>query len=101
MPEKIQFYPLEIVYRVVRDKPIIQIFGKTTGNKQICVIDSNFQPYFYIVPKKGINISEKLEKLSVEKDGQVSKVTRTESVDKIIDNKTPFFIVPILTHSPY
>ena len=53
MADKVIFFPLDITYWVEHDKPVVYLFGRTTDNKQICVIDPNFEPYFYVIPKKG------------------------------------------------
>ncbi len=82
MPEKIQFFPLDITYKVVDDKPIIYLYGKTTAGKQICVIDDSFEPYFIVIPKKGAALKEKLEKIKVEVREGTAEVTRTEIIQK-------------------
>ncbi|MBL7054915.1 ribonuclease H-like domain-containing protein [Candidatus Woesearchaeota archaeon] len=82
MVEKIQFYPLDVTYKVIDGKPVIHLFGRTTDNKQILILDDSFEPYFYVVPKKGVDVREKLEKIEVERDDKTAKVTRTEAVNK-------------------
>ena len=82
MVEKIQFFPLDVSYKVINNKPVIHLFGATTEGKQILVLDDSFEPYFYVIPKKGIDLSEKLAKIAVEKEGRIARVTRTETVDK-------------------
>jgi DNA polymerase I len=46
---KLSFYPTDIAYTVKNGKAIIQLYGRTTEGKQICVIDESFEPYFYVV----------------------------------------------------
>jgi len=82
MPEKVTFFPIDITYKIEHNKPVIYLFGKTTNNEQICVIDENFEPYFYAIPKKGKEIEEKLKKIKVERNKESSEVTRTETVKK-------------------
>ena len=82
MPEKIQFYPLDATYKVVDGKAVINLFGRLSKGEQICVLDTNFEPYFYVVPKGGINLSEKLEKIRVENNDGISFVTKTELLTK-------------------
>jgi len=74
MPEKIQFFPLDVTYKIIDEKAVIHLFGVTSDGKQICVLDSNFEPYFWVIPKKEKEIESKLKK--VKKDE--SKVIRTE-----------------------
>jgi len=78
MAKKIRFFPIDIVYRTIDNKPIIFLYGKTTDNKKICVMDDSFEPYFYVIPKKRLDLRAKLEKIKTE-DAQV---TRTEAVKK-------------------
>lgn len=48
---KIHFFPLDITYKIIDDKPVILLFGRTTDGTQICVMDESFVPYFYVIPK--------------------------------------------------
>jgi DNA polymerase elongation subunit (family B) len=87
---KIQFYPIDLTYKVVNKKPVIYIYGRTKDNKQICVIDTNFEPYFYVTPKKdssSIELKETLLRLREEKNKEVFEVLRTELVKKALEGK--------------
>ena len=79
---KIMFYLLDITYKVKEGKPVIYMFGRTTDGKQVCVIDDSFRPYFYIIPKKGEDLKEKLSKVYAEKNDDKYEVTGVESVKK-------------------
>ncbi|GAG06897.1 unnamed protein product, partial [marine sediment metagenome] len=79
MAEKIQFFPLDVTYKLIDDKPVIHLFGRTTDNKQVLILDDSFEPYFYVIPKKGIDLREKLEKITVEREDKTAKVTRANS----------------------
>jgi DNA polymerase elongation subunit (family B) len=46
---QVSFYPTDIAYTVKNGKAIVQVYGRTTEGKQICVLDENFEPYFYVV----------------------------------------------------
>lgn len=92
MAEKIQFFPLDATYKVTEGKAAIVLFGKTIDGKQISVIDSNFEPYFYVVPKEGASIIEKLEKIRIENEDGVSFVTKAESIIKKFLGKEVFAI---------
>lgn len=87
MAEKIQFYPIDIAYKIMNDKPVIFIYGRTVKGEQVCILDPNFEPYFWVIPKKGVNVEEKLSKIVVETEGSISKVTRTEQLVKKINGK--------------
>ncbi|HZX44888.1 MAG TPA: DNA-directed DNA polymerase [Candidatus Nanoarchaeia archaeon] len=79
---KITFFPIDITYKIESGKAVIYMFGRTADGKQVCVADRNFEPYFYVIPKKGENVEEKLLKLKVESDGQTAEVVRTERIKK-------------------
>lgn len=82
MADKIQFFPIDIAYKIENNKPVIYLFGRTRDGKQICVTDENFEPYLYVIPKKAEKLKERLEKVRVERAKELSFVTRTETVNK-------------------
>jgi len=85
MADKIQFYPLDIAYKIEKEKPIIYLFGTTSDKKKICVVDENFNPYFFVILKNQDDISifrEKILKLEVEEKDRTAKVEKTEIIDK-------------------
>jgi len=63
MADKIQFYPLDIAYKIEKEKPIIYLFGTTSDKKKICVVDENFNPYFFVILKNQDDISIFREKM--------------------------------------
>ena len=46
---RISFYPTDITHTVKNGKVIVQVYGRTTEGRQICVLDEDFEPYFYVV----------------------------------------------------
>ena len=83
MAEKIQFYLLDLTYKVSGKRAEICIFGKTPDNKKVILIDSHFRPYFYVIPKTSPDaVIRKLEQLKVEKKGIKAHVTQTEVLKK-------------------
>ncbi len=82
MAKKIQFYMIDAKYKAVNNVPVVQLFGKTPDGEQIMVQDDSFRPYFYVIPKKGKKVSEKLEKIRVERDGEISEITKVVAVSK-------------------
>ena len=87
---EIQFYPIDISYSVEQGKAVINLFGRTTDGKQVCVQDNNFEPYFLVIQKKSNieKIREKIEKTRVEKNGITSIVTKTEPCNKKLLGKS-------------
>lgn len=76
--EKIQFYPLDITYKVVEGKALIYIFGRLADGTQVCVIDENFEPYFLVLPKNIAEASKILKEFKVVEDDETASVTRVE-----------------------
>ena len=97
MADKIQFYPVYVSYKIVDGRAVIRLFGRTTDGKQICVLDKNFEPYFWIAPKEGkeADIEKKIK--GVKKDD--SEVVRTEIHKKKFMNKG-VNAVKVFTKSP-
>src|SRR3989344_8443787 len=82
MSEKINFFPLDATYKVIDNKAVIHLFGRMQDGKQICMLDENFQPYFYVIPKQG-SVKEKIEKLNFQMGNETYSVVKTEAVKKI------------------
>lgn len=83
MAEKLQFYLLDLTYKVNSNRAEIYIFGKTLDNQKVILIDPHFKPYFYVIPKKSPDdVIRKLEKLELEKRGIKVHVTQTKVVKK-------------------
>ncbi|MBI2650775.1 hypothetical protein HYX04_05715, partial [Candidatus Woesearchaeota archaeon] len=99
MAEKVQFFPLDAAYKVVDGKAVINLYGRTSDGRQILILDSSFEPYFYVIPKDGIDISEKLEKIRVENADEISFVTKTEAVIKKFLGKE-VFAIKVYTNLP-
>ncbi len=68
------FYPTDITYTVKNGKPIIQLYGRTTEGKQICVLDEDFEPYFYVVG----NVDKEVLKALKQDDYQVVKIEKVK-----------------------
>jgi len=82
MTDKIRFFPLDVMYKVIDEKPVIHLFGKTSDNKQICVLYDSFEPYFYVIPKKGFDISKELKSFKTTQNNKTYSLTKTETVKK-------------------
>ncbi len=80
---KIGFFPLDIAYKVIADKPTIYLIGKTDKGEKVCLIDSSFKPYFY-AEVDNIGIVDKISKLSFEDEGRTIKVINVKEVEKNI-----------------
>jgi len=87
----LQFFPTDITYETnVQGKAAILLFGRSLSGEKICVIDANFEPYFYTIPKSKEIISqlqEKINRISYVHDSIRYVVTKTEIVKKKILRK--------------
>ncbi len=79
---ELKFYPLEVSYKVVRDKPVLHLYGTTIEKERICVTDDSFEPYLFIILNGQLDL-EKLSSLSV----KPKKIERQRKVllGKIVD----------------
>ncbi|MBU2561923.1 MAG: DNA-directed DNA polymerase [Nanoarchaeota archaeon] len=93
---KLQFYPIDLTYKVVRGRAAVYMYGRTKDGKQIGVVDEDFEPYFYVVPKKGVSISSLKDQLNGIKSSKADKgekgdetydVTKTSSAKKVLNGK--------------
>lgn len=78
---KVQFYPLDVTYKVRDNKSEIFIFGRAVDGKSICIVDDSFLPYFWVLLKKGESIDSfrKYAEGLVEKENDdVLKVEKTD-----------------------
>lgn len=80
--EKVRFYPIDVTYKVEEGKPVIHIFSRTDDGKQICVLYSGFEPYFYVIPLEGRDMETPLSGMNMEKDGEKISITRIEKIRK-------------------
>jgi DNA polymerase, archaea type len=97
--DKIQFFVLDVKYKVVNGKSEIYLFSKTKKGKSIIVIDTQFEPFFYVIPKKNHELSEKIEKLKVEKNEESYEVTKTETL-KMNYNGKEVDVIKVYTNLP-
>ena len=80
MVDKISFYPLDIDY-----KEGVRLFGRTENGRSIVAIDTNLEPYFYIIPENESNIKkfiQRLENLDIIGEDKHYKVTQVKLVKK-------------------
>jgi len=82
MGDKIRFYPLDVMYKIIDNKPVIHLFGRTSDGKQICVLYENFEPYFYAILKKDTNIEDQLKNLKIKRNDKTYTITKVEPVKK-------------------
>ncbi|HLC65248.1 MAG TPA: DNA-directed DNA polymerase [Candidatus Nanoarchaeia archaeon] len=79
---RIRFFPFDVTYRIVDDKAVIHLYGRTADGNDICIIDDNFRPYFYVFSGDLEKAKLKIEQLKVERERIVAFVTGSEIVKK-------------------
>lgn len=95
---KVKFFPFDITYKVIDDKPVVHLFGRTDKGNQIIVLDENFKPYFYIALKKGKNPANFIEKIEkFEKEGV--KIVRADFINKNFMDKG-IELIKVITKLP-
>ena len=80
---RIRFFPFDVTYRIVDDKAVIHLYGRTADGNDICIIDDNFRPYFYVFSGDLEKAKLKIEQLKVERERIVAFVTGSEIVKKL------------------
>ncbi|HII72737.1 TPA: hypothetical protein HA265_08330 [Candidatus Woesearchaeota archaeon] len=98
---KLFFYPIDLTYKIVRGRPSVYIYGRTRDGKQICVVDDDFEPYFYVLPAKNADINELKDAIKrVAIEGRESyNVVKTETVKKTLMG-TEIAAVKVVTNIP-
>ncbi len=83
VPLKKQLFIIDADYTVIENKAVIRLFCKDEMGKTILVLDSNFEPYFYVMPKEGklSELKKKVERLDIKELD--TKILRTEIVERI------------------
>lgn len=83
----INFIPIDYDYFDYEGKTYSRVYGRNDHGKRVCVIDS-FDVYFYAILKSGVSekkikaIQKEIEKIVVQKETRVSRVIKTEIVEK-------------------
>ena len=99
---EMQFYPIDVDYVTNKaGKAVIRLFGRSTDGKRVCVIDSNFEPYFYAVPEsktKVASIRKEMEKIRVKHDESLFYVSSTEVSERKYLGKDISAIKVVVNH---
>ena len=82
---KLSLYPLDVSYKIMNDRAVIHVYGRTPDGAQVCVKDELFEPYFLVLPKKGseaIEVSQELAGMHITQEDKEFFVTRVEVIRK-------------------
>jgi len=79
-----EFVPVDYDYFDFDGRNYVRIIGRNEKGKKVCVVDS-YEPNFYLILKKGVDakkVVDEIKKVEVEKASRVTKILRTEILDK-------------------
>lgn len=95
---KVRFYPLDITYKVIDDKPVIYIFGRADDGNQLIVLDDTFRPYFYACLGRGADqdkLREDIKKIAIEDSEHIDRkiaVLDADYAEKALNGEQRAFI---------
>jgi len=83
---KFEFVPVDYDYFDFEGENYIRLIGRSGKGEKICVIDS-YEPNFWVILKKGYEkeagrIARNIEKIEIKKSSRVTRVLRTEILEK-------------------
>ena len=84
MVMKFEFVPVDYDYFDFDGGNYVRLIGRTEKGKKVCVVDS-YESNFYLILKEDADakkIVDAIKDISVEKASRVTKVLRTEILDK-------------------
>ncbi|MEM4576946.1 MAG: DNA polymerase II [Candidatus Nezhaarchaeales archaeon] len=68
MAQKLLFWLLDINYDIEGKTPVIKMWGITEENKRVLIKDYGFRPYFYVIPRGGIDVSRAVKDIKLLED---------------------------------
>ncbi len=68
---KISFNPIEIAYKIIGERPVIELYGRS-GEKQVCVQVKGFEPYFWSIGESDVS-DEKIVRVEEHKKNFLGK----------------------------
>ncbi len=92
---RVKFYLMDIMYKVMDDKPVMHLFGRTDNSKQVIVLDEKFKPYFYACLQKGadtLKFIEDMRNLTVVDADRTINIINTEIAEKTLQGQQKTFV---------
>ncbi|RLF16076.1 MAG: DNA polymerase II [Thermoprotei archaeon] len=78
---ELNFWLLDPSYAVVNGVPEVRLWGITDDGRRVLIKDRSFRPYFYVLPKKGVDLQQlKAQLMALSKPDQ--PILNVEVVDK-------------------
>jgi len=81
-------YLLDVDYKNIRGKTKIVLYGRSKKRERIAIIDSYYQPYFYVLPSCLEKAKKDIEEILKENNFKIEKI---EEVRKIWQEEKTFF----------
>ena len=78
---------MDVKYVIEDNKLNTHIYGKTTDNKRVLFIDSNYLPYFYVTGEKIEILANEIKSIRIEGKNNVYFVVKTEVVERVLNGK--------------
>ncbi|MFP4117199.1 MAG: family B DNA polymerase [Candidatus Aenigmatarchaeota archaeon] len=92
---------LDADYKMVNNKPVVRLFGKTEDGETVCALDNSFRPYFYCLPENHNGSKEEiLELIEDEYEGAVEKIGEVERYTPIGYDDEKKKILKIVLRNP-
>ena len=84
---KKRLWLIDADYAIIEGKPTVRLYCKDESGKTCLVLDQNFEPYFFVLPKNGKSeeVKRKIGKMDCENLGE--KKIRGEVLEKIVGGK--------------
>ncbi|MBI2110020.1 ribonuclease H-like domain-containing protein [Candidatus Woesearchaeota archaeon] len=69
---KLEFFPIDVDSIDREGRSVIRIFGKTSENARVCVVDEDYRPYFHVVvnPENIKKLLDKIKKIKINIEGR-------------------------------
>ncbi|MEM5879455.1 MAG: DNA polymerase domain-containing protein [Candidatus Aenigmatarchaeota archaeon] len=74
---EIIFQLLDVDYIILENRPIIRLLGKTEEGKTVCAFYDGFYPYFYVLPKEGME-EKVIAELKKQFNGDIKNIEKVE-----------------------
>ncbi len=96
----VQFYPLDVTMRVINKRLAVTLHGRTPSGERVSVIDQNFVPYFYLLPKDQDieSLQQEVTHFSIRSGDVIHAITRTERVVMKLSEKETLLIKAYVTN---
>ncbi|MFH1134104.1 MAG: DNA-directed DNA polymerase [Nanoarchaeota archaeon] len=99
----LNIYLVDISQRMVNDRAVICLYGRTPGGTQICAVDDNVLPYFYVQPRSSADaetLKARLLSAVLEDKGEKASVVAVERAEKKLLGKS-VQLLKVFTNVPH